>query len=65
VPQPTEKRANAKMSFTVNNADGIFTNVPPHLLSSKPNRGFKIGTVSKEDKLHAQMLLAQDRLAKQ
>jgi hypothetical protein len=65
VPQPSEKRANAKMNFMVSNSDGLFTNVPTHLLSTKPNRGFKIGTVSKEDKLRAQMLIAQDRLAKQ
>jgi hypothetical protein len=65
VPQPSEKRANAKMNFMVNNSDGLFTNVPSHLLSTKPNRGFRIGTVSKEDKLQAQMLIAQDRLAKQ
>jgi hypothetical protein len=58
VPQPSEKRANAKMNFSIHNADGIFTNIPSHLLSSKPNRGFKIGTVSKEEKLQAQMLLA-------
>ena len=65
VPQPSEKRANAKMNFTINNLDGLFTNVPSHLLSTKPNRGFRIGTVSKEEKLQAQMLIAQDRLAKQ
>ena len=65
MPQPAEKRSNAKMNFTVNNADGIFSNVPSHLLSSKPNRGFKIGTVSKEEKLQAQILIAQDRNAKQ
>ena len=64
VPQPKDKRANAKMLFTVNNDDGVFTNIPSHLLSSKPNRGFKLGTVSKEEKLQAQMLIAQDRLDK-
>jgi len=58
VPQPREKRANPKLHFTVNNDDGVFTNVPPHLLSTKPNRGFKLGTVSKEEKLQAQMLIA-------
>ena len=65
VPQPQEKRVNPKLHFTVNNDDGVFTNVPSHLLSSKPNRGFKLGTVSKEEKLQAQMLIAQDRLDKQ
>ena len=58
MPQPKEKRANHKMHFTVNNDDGVFTNVPNHLLSNKPNRGFKLGTVSKEEKLNAQMLIA-------
>jgi len=43
----------------------VFTNVPSHLLSTKPNRSFKLGTVSKEEKLQAQMLIAQDRLDKQ
>jgi hypothetical protein len=28
VPQPSEKRANAKASFVINNSDGLFTNVP-------------------------------------
>jgi hypothetical protein len=65
VPQPGEKRANAKMNFSISNLDGLFTNVPSHLLSTKPNKGFRIAAVSKEHKLEAQMLIAQDRLAKQ
>ena len=57
VPKPSERKVKG-VQFTVNNSDGIFTNIPSHLVNKQPGRGFRMATITKSDKLEAHMIIA-------
>lgn len=64
VPKPSERKVKG-VQFNVDNSDGLFSNIPSHLVNKQPGRGFKFQTVTKADKLQAHMIIAQERMNKQ
>jgi hypothetical protein len=65
IPKASERKQAPAQQFNIANDDGVFTNIPDHLKSKKPGKGFKMTTVTKADKLEAHLIIAQERLNKQ
>jgi hypothetical protein len=55
---------NAKMPFTITNADGFLSDIPRHLLSNG-GRSVKLQVLSKEEKLRLKVMQSDARLKKE
>ena len=64
-PVIRQPRVNSTSEFFLNNADGLLTNIPYHLLGSKGSRTMKLTTLSKEDRLRLKMAKAEELMQKQ
>ena len=58
VPPATERPRMGMDGITLNNRDGFFDDLPKELFAHKGGRAMNMATLSKDDKVRAQIVLA-------
>jgi len=62
-PLAKQPRLNTPLPLSLNNTDGLLTNIPPHLLGSK-GRSIKLSVLTPEQKMQVKMMRAEEAIRK-